>query len=201
MNTRMTIVAVAVGLALATPALAQQPQTAQPMQPAAPKMMDGAMAGDVVTVTAKVIAIDQASRMITLQGPSGRKVSMKVGDQVKNLAQVKAGDELVVKYAEAVSVTLEKGATGRSETTTSTGPITAPPGAMPAAAAAKQTVIVANVQSVDAAKNMVVLEGPNGNYVEVKVKNPTVMKEVKAGDKVKATYTEAMLVEVVGPKK
>ena len=159
------------------------------------------MTGGVVTVTAKIIAIDQATRMVTLQGPSGRKVTMKVGDQVKNLAQVKAGDELVVKYAEAVSIALEKSDAGRSQTTTTTGPVTAPAGARPGIAEATQTVVVAAVQSVDAGKNMVVLEGPNGNYVEVKVQNPAVLKDVKAGDKVKATYTEAMVVEVVPAKK
>ena len=61
--------------------------------------------------------------------------------------------------------------------------------------------IVANVERVDAAKNVVLLEGPNARYVEVKVKNPALMKDIKAGDKVEVTYVEAFLVEDVGPAK
>jgi hypothetical protein len=195
------VAAMAAALAVTAPAFAQQAQPAPAAQPAAPKVMDAAMAGDVTTVTAKIVAVDQATRMVTLQGPSGRTVTMKAGEQVKNLAQVKAGDELVIKYAEAVSLALEKGDMGRMETQTTTAPVAAPAGAKPGVAQASQTVIVAAVQSVDTAKNMVVLQGPNGNYVEVKVKNPALMKDLKAGDKVKATYTEAVMVEVVGPKK
>lgn len=207
MNHSIKLAAVTAALMLAVPALAQQAQPAPAMQPApaaqpaAPKVMDAAMTGDVVTVTAKIVAIDQATRMVTLQGPAGRKVTMKVSDQVKNLAQVKAGDELVVKYMEAVSLALEKSTAGRSETQTMTGPVTAPAGAKPGVGEARQTVIVAAVQSVDAAKGMVVLEGPNGNYVEMKAKNPALLKDVKAGDKVKATYTEAVVMEVVAAKK
>ena len=45
------------------------------------------------------------------------------------------------------------------------------------------------------------LEGPNSRYVEVKVKDPNVLKEIKAGDDVEITYTEAVVVDVVTPKK
>jgi hypothetical protein len=47
----------------------------------------------------------------------------------------------------------------------------------------------------------VLLQGPQGRYVEVKVKDPAVMKDVKPGDSVQATFTEAVLLEVVGPAK
>mgnify|MGYP003694719657 CR=1 FL=1 len=40
----------------------------------------------------------------------------------------------------------------------------------------RQTVVVANVQSVDAQRQEVLLQGPKGNYVEVKVKDPDVFK-------------------------
>jgi hypothetical protein len=185
----------AIALAIASPA------AAQPAPAAKPQVMDAAGAADVVTLTAKIEAIDVAKRMITVKGPLGRVVTLKVGDQVKNLAQVKVGDEIVVKYAEAVSVKLEKGAVGRSETVTSTGPVTAPAGAKPGVVAAQQTVIVANVESVDPKRQVVLLLGPKGNYAEVKVKDPNVFKDVKVGEKVQVTYTEAVVIDVVTPKK
>ncbi len=166
-----------------------------------PKVEAAKGAVEVSTLTAKIESIDMASRVVTVKGPLGRVVAIKVDDRVKNLAQVKAGDEIVLKYAEAVSVALTKGGAGRSETVTSQPPVTAPAGAKPGVAAAQQTKIVAKIDKVDASRQVALLEGPNGRYVEVKVKDPAVFKELKAGDNVEVTYTEAVVVEVVTPKK
>ncbi len=188
---------VAVG-AMALPIAAQQAAAQQPAAPA-PKAMDAVGAADVTTLTAKVEAIDVANRLVTVKGPLGRVVTLKVGDRVKNLAQVKVGDEIVLKYLEAVSVSLNKSGAVRSTTTTTTAPVTAAPGEKPGMAMAQQTKIVAKVDRVDAARQEVLLQGPAGNYVEVKVKDPNVFKEIKAGDNVDVTYTEAVVVDVVTP--
>ncbi len=188
------IIAVAAALA-ATSAFAQTAATA-PAPAKAPQVLDAAGAADVTTVTAKIVAVDQATRMVTLRGPMGREVTLHAGPQVKNLAQVKAGDNLVIRYAEALTVSLDKNIDGRSKTVTTTGPVTAPAGSMPAAAEAKQTRIVANVDRVDAATQHILVQGPEGRYVEVKVKDPAIMKTIKAGDKIVLTYTEAVLLDV-----
>jgi hypothetical protein len=156
---------------------------------------------ETVTITAKVTAVDPATRTVTIVGPRGRAVSLVAGDEIKNFAQIKVGDNVNLRYTEAVSVALEPGAAGTSETQTSSGPMTAAPGAKPAVGATNKTTIVANVQSVDAAAQSVVLEGPGGKYVEVKVKDPAVFKQVKVNDKVKITYTEAVLLNVETPTK
>jgi hypothetical protein len=190
--------AVLAAAVVALPLAAQQPA---PMMPAgqAPMVMDAASTADVTTLTAKIEAVDQANRTVTVKGPMGRVVTLKVDPKVKNFAQVKAGDDIVLRYAEAISVKLDKGSTGRSETVTTTAPMMAPAGAKPGAAMGQQTVIVANVQSVDAKRQEVLLQGPNGNYVEVKVKDPNVFNNVKVGDSVQVTYTEAVVIDVVTP--
>src|SRR5260221_3008176 len=160
---------------------------------------DAMGAAEAVKITAKITAIDAATRTVTIVGPKGNSVSLVAGDNVKNFAQMKVGDEVVLRYMEAVSVALEKSTADRSMTQTTSGPMAAAPGAMPAVGATKTTTIVANVQSVDAAAQSVVLEGPGGKYVEVKVKDPAVFKQVKANDKVKITYTEAVLLNVETP--
>jgi hypothetical protein len=182
--------------AIAFPLAAQQ---TAPAPGGAPKVMDAAGTADVTTLTAKIEAVDQANRTVTVKGPMGRVVTLKVDPKVKNFAQVKAGDDIVLRYAEAVSVKLEKGTAGRSETVTTTGPVTAPAGVKPGAAIGQQTVIVANVQGVDAKRQEVLLQGPNGGYVEVKVKDPNVFNNVKVGDSVQVTYTEALVIDVVTP--
>jgi hypothetical protein len=194
MNKLSSIAVAMAAAAVAFPLAAQQAAPA-----AAPQVMDTMGVADVTTVTVKIEAVDQANRLVTLKGPMGKVVTLKVDPKVKNLAQVKAGDELIVKYAEAVSVKLEKNVEGRSATTTTTGPVSAPAGSMPKGAMATQTTIVANVQSVDAKKQEVLLEGPGGRFVEVKVKDPAVFASIKPNDKVAVTYTEAVVMEVVAP--
>jgi hypothetical protein len=195
MNKLSRIAVAMAAAAVAFPIAAQQAAPA----PSAPKVMDAAGAADITTVTVKIEAVDQANRLVTLKGPMGKVVTLKVGPEVKNLAQVKAGDDLIIKYAEAVSVKLEKNVEGRSATTTTTGPVTAPVGSQPQGGMAQQTTVVANVQSVDAKKQEVLLEGPGGKFVEVKVKDPAVFASIKPNDKVAVTYTEAIVLEVVTP--
>lgn len=185
--------------AMAASLSAQQPAPA-PMRPPAqvPNMMDGAGAAEVTTLTAKIEAVDQANRTVMVKGPMGQVVTLKVDPKVRNFAQIRAGDEIVLKYIAAISYKLEKTG-GRSETVTTTGPTTAPTGMKPGAAMEQQTVIVANIQSVDAKRQEILLEGPNGRYVEVKVKDPDVFKAMKVGDKVQSTYSEAVVIDVVTP--
>jgi len=178
-----------------TAALALSPALAQPV------VKDAMGMAEAVKITAKITAVDPATRTVTVVGPKGKAVSLVAGDKVKNFAQIKVGDEVVLRYMEAISVALEKSTAERSQTQTSSGPMTAAPGAKPGVGATQTTTIVANVQSVDAATQAVVLEGPGGKYVEVKVKDPAVFKQVKANDKVKITYTEAVLLDVETPKK
>jgi hypothetical protein len=193
------IPAIAVAAAVfALPAFAQQ---AQPQAPSPPQVVDAKGAAEVTTLTAKIEAIDLANRVVTLKGPMGKTVALKVDDKVKNLAQVKVGDEIVLKYFEAVSVALVKNAPGgRSATTTTTGPVTTPAGGKPGAAMTQQTKIVAKVDSVDAKRQVVLLEGPGGRYAEVKVKDAKLFRDIKAGDDVDVTFTEAVVVDVVTPK-
>jgi hypothetical protein len=166
-----------------------------------PQIMDAAAGAEVTTITAKIEAIDQANRTITVRGPLGRSVTMPVDQAVKNFPQLKVGDELVFKYAQAMSIALTKGGEGRSKVVTTMKPETAPAGAMPGVAAGRRTTIVANVERVDTAKSMVLLQGPEGRYVELKVKDPQVMKDVKAGDQVQVTYVQAVVLEAVAPQK
>ena len=113
------------------------------------KLIDAAGAADVTTLTAKIEAVDHAKRTVTVKGKMGDLVTLKVDPSVKNFAQVKAGDEILVKYLEALSVKLDKGGGGRSASFATTGPITAAPGEKPGVAGERQTVIVATVQGVD----------------------------------------------------
>ncbi len=162
------------------------------------KMIDAGGAADVTSLTARIEAVDQANRTVTLKGQMGHVVTLKVGPQVKNFAQVKVGDEIVLKYIEALSIKLDKGGE-RGAAVMSSGPVTAPPGAKPGVAAEQQTVIVAKVRGKDPLRQEVLLEGPLSRFAEVKVKESNIFNAVNVGDTVKVTYTEAVVVDVFTP--
>ena len=66
---------------------------------------------------------------------------------------------------------------------------------------ATTTTIVANVIKVDNARQIVTVEGPNRKNVKVKVKDPAVLQQIKAGEQVEMTITEALAIAVEAPKK
>jgi len=63
---------------------------------------------ETLVVTAKVEAIDPQKRTVTLRGPQGKAVTLKVDEQVKRFDQVKVGDEVVVRHTEAVAIAVQK---------------------------------------------------------------------------------------------
>lgn len=60
--------------------------------------MAGIAHSESVSARAVVKTIDLQTRMVTLEGPDGRTIALKVGDQVQNLAQVHPGDAVIAHY-------------------------------------------------------------------------------------------------------
>ena len=170
-------------------------------QPGTGKMVEAGGAAELVTVTATVQAVDQAKRIVTLKGPEGEVFDVKVGSEVRNLPQVKAGDLVVAKYFEAVAIEVKKGGLGIRSAESQTAVSRAEPGQKPAAAVATTTTVVANVLKVDDAKQIVTVEGPSGKSVKVKVKDPAVLQQIKPGEQVEMTITEALAIAVEAAKK
>jgi Cu/Ag efflux protein CusF len=152
-------------------------------------------AARVVRISASVEAIDPAARTVTLKGPRGRVVTLPVGPQVRNFDQIKVGDYVVVRHFESLALELKKGGPGIRERSERAGAATAQPGEAPAAGAAQQVTVMADVVAVDAKRQTVTLRGPK-RTVELKLRDPKQVKLVKVGDQVEATYTEALAVSI-----
>lgn len=65
--------------------------------------LPGAAAGRMTTVLANIWSIDRKTNIVALRGPKGNIVDVKVEDPAK-LKDIKVGDQVEVKYAEAVAV-------------------------------------------------------------------------------------------------
>ena len=149
----------------------------------------------------EVTKIDAATRTVTLKNNDG-ETTIVAGPEVKNFAEIKVGDRFDVVYEMAVAIELVKvknpGVTGE-QVTTSTA--TAPQGDKPGMITTNTVTATANVEAIDAAKNIVSLKGPQGNIVKVKVQNPDLMKDIAVNDQVKVVYTEAIAAVVSAPAK
>jgi Cu/Ag efflux protein CusF len=163
----------------------------------ATKKMPSASVAKTSTMTATVTAIDVPARSVTLKGPRGNSVTLHVGDDVKNLDQVKVGDTVVAKYYESVAIKVT--GAGAPAAATVSASASAPAGQMPAGAVAHQQSIKAKVTGIGKHKDWVTLTGPEGNAVTIQVKNKKNLDGVKVGDDVEVTYTEALAIAVDRP--
>jgi hypothetical protein len=209
----LTTLAILTGLA-ASPALAQS--TSQPAQDAATAAAKATQAagsaaketiaaartdeavGAVRTVEARatVTAIDQATRIVTLKAENGKELTTKVSDEVRNLAQVKVGDVVVLTYKEALAVSLGAGE-ATAEGAVAAG--RAKPGELPAGFVGQTATVAAKVEAIDLTANTVTFKGPEGNTRTVPVKDPKnveFLKKLKVGDTVTITYAEALAVSL-----
>ncbi|MGH8680810.1 MAG: hypothetical protein ACREVP_04795 [Burkholderiales bacterium] len=154
-----------------------------------------AAAAGVVRITASVESVDAANRTVTLKGPRGRAVTLPVGPEVPDLDQIKAGDVVVVRYLEALSLELKKSGAGIRERTETQTVAPAKPGERPAAGETRQVTVVADVAGVDPKRQLVMLRVPR-RTVDVKVRDPNQLRLLKVGDLVEVTYTEAVAIAI-----
>ena len=153
------------------------------------------MVAQTVDVTATITAIDPSSRLVTMKGPQGREVAVVAGPEVKNFANMKVGDQVRVKYVEALTLELKKGGglvVSRVDKEAAAG---AKPGSQPAGIGGREVTVVADVVAVDTANQRVTLKGPN-RTVDLKIRDPKQLAMIAKGDQVEAVYTEAIAVAV-----
>ncbi len=147
-------------------------------------------------LSARVVAINKATRTVTLKGATGNTLDVVCGDEVRNFDQIKVGDLVVARYVESTILELKKNKTGAPAATEREVVLRAKPGEAPAGALSHQVVIMADVVGVDPTKKTISLRGPEGDVVVLPVYNPDQFKVVKVGDQVEVTYTQALGISV-----
>jgi len=149
------------------------------------------------SATATVEAIDLDKRLVTLKGPKGNLFEITAGPSVINLPQVKVGDLVDITYYESLAVKVFKpGEMTMGNTAALAAERLAKPGEKPAGVAGAVVTITATVEAIDAKKPSVTLKMTDGKTKEVKIQNKKNLKNVKVGDEVMITATEALAIEV-----
>jgi hypothetical protein len=194
MATKFVFALALIAAAMGSSALAQQPgATGGAVLASEPGK---AAVARTVEVSAQVLAIDKATRTLTLKGPKGAALDVVAGEEVRNFDQIKVGDNVVARYVAALTLELKKTKVAAGEPIVREGAAKAQPGERPAVAGARQITAIADVTAVDPQKSTITLKGPRGNVVTLNVQNPDQFKVVKKGDQVEVTYTEALALTV-----
>jgi hypothetical protein len=145
-------------------------------------------------LTATIQAIDLEKRIVTVKGGAkGEEIEIKVDEKVKNLPSLKVGDKVVLKYYASIAYQVAKPGEVREPVEKVEVKRTA--------AQARQVTVTATLHDIDNNTNNIVLKGPGGNLVGVKVKDPTKLENVKVGDQIVITYTEALAISIEKAKK
>ena len=176
---------------------AEKPQPAPPAMGSTTTTAPGSVKQEnVATMSAIVEHVDVKERLVTLRTADGKKTTIRVGDEVKNLAQVKMGDEVMVGYLESMAIQVKKPTDGELGAVAGEEVATAKPGEKPAGVAARTVMITAKIIGIDRKAQQVTLEGKEGNQVTIDVRNPEHFDAIAVGDLVEITYTEALAISV-----
>ncbi|BEI42714.1 MULTISPECIES: hypothetical protein [unclassified Polynucleobacter] len=149
----------------------------------------------------KFKSVDPKTREVVIVGPNGNEYKTVLGDEVRNFNQIKVGDIVTLTHVEILVADIKKPSKVEIRERVETEKAArAKLGDKPAAAIERQVTVVADVTAVDEKKGTITLRGAT-RTLDLKVKDPKVLKGVKVGTQVEATVTEIIAIEVTAPKK
>lgn len=166
------------------------------LQSAAAESPTGVALSEAVVVTADVVGIDRADRMVTLVGPRGNVVEIEAGEEVRNFDQIKVGDKVKMTYYESVALYLGiPGSQPEADAAEVVG--RAAKGEKPGGVVVGAIDVSATVRGIDKKKRELTLEMPNGHVVTHKV-DPSVkaFDTLRVGDTIHARLTRALAIAV-----
>ena len=160
-------------------------------QSAAAKATPRVVVAETTSIEARLDAVDVKTRRMMVTGPRGKTLTLKVGPDVKDLDQVKPGDQLVVRYFEPLALFVRKGNEPRVAAEGAAVQV-APNSKKPVAVPVDTVEFKGTVEGIEYAKPRLTLKGAEGKTRTIKV-DPSVKRfnEVKKGDQIVVRYTEA----------
>jgi hypothetical protein len=154
-----------------------------------------------VQLQGKFTSVDQKTRQVVIVGPNGNEFKTTLGNEVKNFNQIKVGDIVTLTHVEILVADIKKPSKVEvRERVETEKAVTAKLGDKPAAAIERKLSIVADVTAVDEKKGTLTVRGAT-RTLDIKVKDPKVLKGIKVGTQIETVVTEIIAIEVSAPKK
>lgn len=155
---------------------------------------------EAVSVQAKVTAIDMASRKVSLTNAAGEAFDIIAGEQVTNLANLKVGDTVALRYLQMLDLELIKGGAGVRQRIVEVAADKAGAGEKPGAGVARKVTLYGDVIAVDKAQQTITVKGVDHTLM-LKVHDPAQLALIAKGDQIKAVQTQAVGIGIVPEKK
>jgi hypothetical protein len=191
---KLSVLMAAAAFATASVAQQDQPSRSSDSPNAGPTTADSPLyGGRAVTLNGTIESVDRVTRTVSVRAEDGRVHALRLKDaaDIEDLAK---GAKVTARYQEAMLLTVARSDASpqvQSQATQDT-----PNGGAPAVQEVQHTSVMAQVTDVDRKANRVVLETPNGQSIQLGVRDPEAIKDLQTGDKVVATYIEAVALSI-----
>jgi len=148
--------------------------------------------------TGMITDIDYANRELTLKDSQGRLQTFLVDPDVQRFAEAKLGDNISVSYYSAFNAEVRKPTAEEKENPLmilqSTGRSSG--NGAPEGSNMRQIRAVVTIEGLDRAEQTMTVQGPRGKYYSARVADPSRFDDVRIGDTIVLTFTEAEAVSL-----
>ena len=153
-------------------------------------------ASQTMKVTVQVESVDYETRVVSLREPGGELLTFTAGEEVRNLAQMKAGDIVTAEYTENLYIDVfeDLGTVPSESDFTAMG--TAAEGQKPGLTAFDSQVVTAKVEEINLEANTFKLRWPDNSVEEFTARSPENLKMAAVGDMVVITQTVSVNISV-----
>jgi hypothetical protein len=153
-----------------------------------------------VTATAQVVAVDPATRVVALKTEDGDVIDVTVGPEVRNFAQIKPGDGIVVTLQRSLTYTVSPKGTKLPSLQVVDRAGRAKPGEKPAGVVSRSTSLTGIIVGVDPSAHTISLVGQSGGPVHVfEVHNPerqAYLPKIAVGSLLTVTYAATVALDI-----
>lgn len=152
----------------------------------------------LVTMQGTVTDIVKETREVTLKGPDGELVTVTAGPEVKRFDEIAVGDIITFDYYTYLKAEFRAPTAAElaEPLVILEGEERAPAGEAPAAAVGEMIKAVVTIEILNRPKMLATVEGPNGNYLTIPMKDAAFMEQLHIGQVVILTYAEAVAVSL-----
>lgn len=194
----MAILPVAAFYIQSATVIAQEPQGGGNITVVTEPGVPGGITTNTLNISAKVVAVDPETRVVTLLGPMGKELQVQVKDDVENFDQIDVGDMVDATVTQQVVVAVVD-----AETQTADGVAglvaKAPKGQKPGKISASTVQVTGTVTAIDTENRTATLKFDDGTSETFPVRPDIDLTKYGAGDKVVFQMTRMTAIEVSEP--
>jgi hypothetical protein len=153
--------------------------------------------GEVIEVTATVETVDRQTREVLLSGAGGALLTVVASPRVRNFAEIRPGQRLRVRYAEALGVALVRSPTTGPGLAAAVAGARAAPGQLPGGVVGEVVRVRVRITGVQPLRSTVTFVGPRNITRTVRVRDPELqafVRGLRVGDEVDIAFVEALAV-------